>query len=119
MDIALQEENRLNKNALSKLLAFGIIPPDRELSDEQFKAYDEVLGSFSEPLSFDEAEQIIDFFSNDCDDLNWGLLHLIETVPYNDEEKYLSLIAKCTNAEWRELLIKRYNNAKTSQFNYL
>ncbi len=102
----------MNKTALNKLLALGKIPPDNQLSDEKFREYDEVLCSFSEALSWNEAEQIINFFSDDCDDLNWALLHLIETVPYNDEEKYLSLIAKVTNTEWREILEKRYNNAK-------
>lgn len=49
-------------------------------------------------------------FSDDCDDLNWGLLHLIESVPYSEVNRYKALISKCSNREFREIFEIRLNN---------
>lgn len=61
------------------------------------------------------AEQIITLFSDDCDDLNWGLLHAIESVDYSEDERYGELIAKCNNKEFREILEIRFQNYLNKQ----
>ena len=68
-----------------------------EMTDEQFKKYDCLLAMFEEDLSFEEAEQMIPLFSDDCDDLNWFLLHAIDSVPHAEVQNYKKLIAKCPN----------------------
>ena len=76
------------KEQVSKLIQMGVIPCDSELSNEKFKEYDELL-IFDETLSIDEAEAIVVLFSKDCDDLNWGLLHAVESAySENEIEKY-------------------------------
>ena len=49
-------------------------------------------------------------FSDDCDALNWGLLHLIETAPYENKSKYSEFIERCNNNELKELLKQRFEN---------
>ena len=101
-----------NEDALKEIIKLGKIPANSEITNELFKEYDAILCSFENGLNWTEAEAMIVFFSDDCDDLNWGLLHLIETVSYDDEEKYRKLIDKCNNDEWKEILEIRYNNWK-------
>ena len=94
-----------------KLVNLGKIPDDKDMSNEMFNKYDELI-QIDEPLTYEEAESIISLFSDDCYDLNWGLLHLIETVDIqNNEELYRSLISRCNNDEFREMFEMRLNNA--------
>lgn len=106
-----------NLKIIEKLLSKGKIPKDIEMTNEQFKEYDDLLASFEENLTFDEAEKLIDLFSDDCDDLNWFLLHAIESVPflYTEVEKYKVLISKCPNKEFREIFKIRLNNLLKKQ----
>lgn len=99
-----------NTEIIDRLLTLGKIPKDSEMTDEQFKKYDCLLAMFEEDLSFEEAEQMMTLFSDDCDDLNWFLLHIIESVPYAEVENYKKLIAKCPNEEFREIFEIRLNN---------
>lgn len=99
-----------NSEIIDRLLTFGKIPKDSEMTDEQFKKYDSLLAMFEDDLSFEEAEQMITLFSDDCDDLNWFLVHVIESVPQSEVENYKKLIAKCSNEEFREILEIRLNN---------
>lgn len=98
-----------NKERINRLVIMGKIPKDAEMTDQQFREYDELISLFEDSISYDEAEQLILLFSDDCDDLNWGLVHLIETVPFNEGEKYKQLITMCPNLEYREILEKRHN----------
>ena len=99
------------KENVTELVKLGKIPNDSDMSDELFNRYDELI-QVDEPLTFDEAELLITLFSDDCDDLNWGLLHTIETVfDADNTERYRTLISKCNNAEFREALETRLNNA--------
>lgn len=75
----------------------------------KFNKYDFLLQN-EEALTYEEAELIISMFSKDCEDLNWGLLHAIESVDLSDVERYKNLIAKCNNVEFREILEVRLNN---------
>ena len=97
------------KENVMRLVALGKIPNDNDMSDELFNQYDELI-QMDEPLTFEEAELLITLFSYDCDDLNCGLLHTIESVGCNNIERYRKLISKCNNPEFRETLEIRLNN---------
>lgn len=91
-----------------KLVKLGKIPNNDDMSDEVFKHYDELIQT-DEPLTFEEAELLITLFSDDCYDLNWGLLHTIESVEFHNTERYRELISKCNNPEFREMFEIRLN----------
>lgn len=97
------------KNNIIEFVKLGKIPNDKDMSNELFRQYDMLLQN-EEPLTYDEAELIIPMFSDDCDDLNWALLHAVESVDCYDTERYRTLIAKCNNIEFQEILEKRFNN---------
>ena len=98
------------KENVTNLVKLGKIPNDSDMSDELFNQYDELI-QIDEPLTIEEAELLITLFSDDCDDLNWGLLHTIETAFDADNiERYRALISKCNNAEFKEALETRLNN---------
>ena len=97
------------KKSITEFVELGKIPNDNDMTNELFNQYDLLLQN-EEPLTYDEAELIVSMFSDDCDDLNWALLHAIESVDFYDIERYTNLIAKCNNIEFREILEKRFNN---------
>ena len=97
------------KNSIKEFVKLCKIPNDDDMTNELFKQYDLLLQN-EEPLTYTEAELIISMFSDDCDDLNWTLLHAIESVDFYDVERYKKLIAKCNNIEFREILETRLNN---------
>ena len=97
------------KNNITEFIKLGKIPNDSDMTNDLFKQYDLLLQN-EETLTFDEAELIISMFSDDCDDLNWVLLHAIESVDFYDIERYKKLISKCNNIEFREILEIRLNN---------
>lgn len=59
------------QNNIKELIKLEPIPDNCEISDELFEQYDDLL-QFEYALSYEEAEQIIAFFSPNCDDLNWA-----------------------------------------------
>ena len=97
------------KNSITEFVKLGKISNDNDMTNELFNRYDLLL-QIEEPLVYEEAEMIISMFSDDCDDLNWALLHAIESVDFCDGERYKNLIAKCNNIEFREILEIRLNN---------
>ena len=97
------------KNNITEFVKLGKIPNDNDMTNELFNQYDLLLQN-EEPLTYDEAELIISMFSDDCDDLNWALLHAIESVDFYDVDRYTNLIEKCNNIEFREILEIRFNN---------
>ncbi|MBO5081727.1 MAG: hypothetical protein J6A80_07555 [Lachnospiraceae bacterium] len=97
------------KNNITEFIKLGKIPNDNDMTNELFRKYDLLLQN-EEPLTYDEAELVVSMFSDDCDDLNWALLHAIESVDYYDVERYKKLIAKCNNIEFKKLLEIRLNN---------
>ena len=99
-----------NAEIINRLITLGKIPNADKLSDEMFAEYDELIGLFAVPLSFEEAEKLMTLFADECDDLNWGLLHLIENVTYTDIERYRRLISKCPNEEFKETFAIRFDN---------
>lgn len=97
------------KENVMRLATLGKIPNYNDMSNELFNQYDKLI-QMEDALTFEEAEVLIMLFSDDCDDLNWGLLHAIESVDYNDIERYRELISKCNNPEFREILEIRLDN---------
>ncbi len=103
------------KENVIALLKLGKIPDSDKMSDELFGQYENLLQS-KEHLTFEEAESLIQLFSedsdsDDCWDLNWGLLHLIESVELGDNiEQYRNMIARCNNSNFREILTQRLDN---------
>lgn len=97
------------KNNIIEFVKLGKIPNDNDMTNELFKKYDLLLRT-EEPLTYEEAELVISMFSDDCDDLNWVLLNLIESVEFHDVERYKELIAKCNNIKFKEILEIRLNN---------
>lgn len=103
------------KENVKRLAELGRIPDSTDMNDELFNLYEELI-TVDEPLTFEEAELLITLFSeddsDDCYDLNWKLLHTIETVfSKSDIERYKTLISKCNNAEFKETLETRLNNS--------
>ena len=80
------------------------------MSYEEFRHYDKLL-QMEEALTLEEAELLITLFSDDCDDLNWGLLHAIENVAMQDLEKYRALISRCNNQEFAKIFEMRLTNS--------
>lgn len=98
------------QESVKALIALGKIPDDADMSDALFERYDSLLQSCN-PLSPEEAQALAPLFSDDCDDLNWGLLHLIETAAGCGAERYRTIISACGNAEFREMMEMRLNNS--------
>lgn len=100
----------MNKQ-ISRLIRMGKIPDDENMSDDLFNKYDELI-QIEEDITWEEAESIITLFSDDCDDLNWGLVHIIESVIKNKScaQKYKELINKCNSDEYKEILLVRLHN---------
>ncbi|MDE5569600.1 MAG: hypothetical protein K2I82_02970 [Ruminococcus sp.] len=95
---------------IEKIVRLGRIPKDDDMSDELFNEYDSLI-QIDYDLSYEEAECLVTLFSDDCYDLNWDLLHTIETVFSSiDTERYRSLIEKCNNEEFRKILCIRLQN---------
>ena len=61
-------------------------------------------------LTYEYAKHLIGLFADDNLDLNWELLHLIESVDYTDAARYRELIAGCNNDEFKEILMIQMNN---------
>ena len=49
------------KNRIQKLIQLGPIPSNKEMNDELFMTYDDLLQT-EEPITLEETGQIIDFF---------------------------------------------------------
>ncbi len=98
------------REQVKELLKMGKIPRDDEMSDELFNKYDELI-QIDEPLTCEEAEILVKLFSDDCPDLNWGLIHKVESVFDSCSDKeYRNIIMQCNNEEYRELMCTRLDN---------
>lgn len=96
--------------------------PNESINDtdeiiEVIRSYDDLLGQIQLPISFDEAEVLVQIFpESSFYDLQWDLLKLVESViPIVDGDKFIQLINACPSQEWKDVLNIRYNNYKKSQ----
>jgi len=90
--------------------------PNESINDpdnivEVIRSYDELLKRIQLPISFDEAEVLVQIFpESSFYDLQWDLLKLVESViRIDDGDKYIQLINACPSQEWKGVLkiIKR------------
>lgn len=106
------------RTEIVKLRELGRMPnetlDDDESIDLLIEKYGELLDNIEKPLSYDEATVLISFFpENAFYDLQWELLHLIESVYSNSsDEEYIKLIEKCPSKEWQDILLMRFANIK-------
>ena len=106
------------RTQLAELLRLGKIPDDDKLSDTLFQKYENLFSGFASPVTWEEAELLVTLFSEENLDFNWnldwGLLHLIETVPLRNTpeaiQKYETLIARCSNTEFQSIMKTRLAN---------
>lgn len=96
--------------------------PNESINDtneiiEVIRSYDDLLAQIQLPISFDEAEVLVQIFpESSFYDLQWDLLKLVESVILIEEgDKYIQLINTCPSQEWKELLNSRYKNYKKTQ----
>ena len=76
--------------------------PNESINDpdnivEVIRSYDELLKRIQLPISFDEAEVLVQIFpESSFYDLQWDLLKLVESViRIDDGDKYIQLINAC------------------------
>jgi hypothetical protein len=102
--IELQEMGRMPNETLN----------DDPSVDNIIEQYDELLESIEKPISWDEGEILIKLFpDNAFYDLQWTLLHLIESLfKVIEIENYENLIEKCPCTEWKETMRIRLENGK-------
>lgn len=93
--------------------------PNESLNDDPsvdniIEQYDQLLESIEKPISLNEGEILIKLFpENAFYDLQWTLLHLIESLfKVIEIENYENLIEKCPSNEWKETLKVRLENGK-------
>ena len=80
----------------------------------------EVIRSYELPISFDEAEVLVQIFpESSFYDLQWDLLKLGESViRIDDGDKYIQLINACPSQEWKGVLNIRYKNYKKENMEF-
>lgn len=88
------------------LLKLGPLPDEsEEIADGVLEAYESIFPIVNQPVSFEEAEQLIMLFPPvSCYGLDWTLLHLIESTP---GWPIRPIIEKCPSIEWRKQLLER------------
>ena len=96
--------------------------PNESINDtdeiiEVIRSYDDLLEQIQLPISFDEAEVLVQIFTDSSFyDLQWDLLKLVESVIRIDNgDKYIQLINACPSQEWKDVLNIRYKNYKKLQ----
>ncbi len=97
------------RDIIVELVSLGKIPSNDDISDELFNKYDKLIEE-AEPLTYDEAENLIVLFSDNCFYLNEQLFMLIESVDYQDIDRYKKLISKCNSNYYKELFEARHNH---------
>lgn len=109
------------RNEIIQLKDLGRMPNesinDTDSIIEVIHSYDDLLEQIQLPISFDEAEVLVQIFpESSFYDLQWSLLKLVESViRIDDGDKYIHLINTCPSQEWRDVLNARYKNYKKEQ----
>ena len=99
--------------------------PNESINDpdnivEVIRSYDELLKRIQLPISFDEAEVLVQIFpESSFYDLQWDLLKLGESViRIDDGDKYIQLINACPSQELKGVLYIRYKNYKKENMEF-
>lgn len=112
------------RNEILQLKDLGRMP-NESINDpdnivEVIRSYDELLERIQLPISFDEAEVLVQIFpESSFYDLQWDLLKLVESViRIDDGDKYIQLINTCPSQEWKGVLNIRYKNYKKENMEF-
>ena len=103
---------------IEKLAQLGRMPnegiDDDESVDAIVEEYSELIEVIIPPLTFEEGQVLVRLFpETSFYDLQWDLLHLVETLYTNaGMEKYEAMIEKCQSTEWRETMEIRLSNGE-------
>lgn len=99
------------QEAVKKLILMGQMPSDNEkISDERIDDYQNLLEEIDEPITIEEAENLVHLFpETSLFKLEWTLLHIVESIE-TDDFSYRKIIDRCPSKEWREILSKRCEN---------
>ena len=101
------------REQIRELEKLGQMPDDSSNEDPSIDVmidqYEELLGSISKPITFEEGEILIKLFPETTFyGLEWTLLHLIESLfKQIDFDKYENLLKKCPSIQWKETLLDR------------
>lgn len=100
------------QRAIVELKNLGQMPDsmESEPSKEIVERYEELLTKVKTPLSQEEVEELINLFpESSMYEVEWSLLHLIETYAHSNIN-YRQLIQSCPSEEWRETMTIRLDN---------
>lgn len=97
------------QEAIKELLKLGQIPTYQNSTEEILNQYADLLAGVKRPVSEEEAKALITLFSpDDAGELNWVIIHLVETAPNWPPQAFLeaqpysigieTLIKSCKNA---------------------
>lgn len=111
------------RSEILTLQKMGQIPneeADDYLNDEIInlaETYRTLLEAIQKPQNIAEAEVLISLFPKDYFfDLEWDLLHCVETIYATiSEEECLRIIQQCPSKKWKYILLKRLQNGKNKQ----
>jgi len=97
------------RNQVLELKKMGRMPDESydNIDVEIIDKYDELIETIVKPITKEEAEELILLFPEfGLYGVQWGLLHLIESLEI-DRIEYLKIIKQCPSKEWRDMLINR------------
>lgn len=97
---------------IEELRKLGQIPDEDDMDEELFWKYHNLIDDCEE-LSVEDAKFLATIFSDECHNLNWTLLHKIETM-YKKVEvtEYIEILEEITNIEFSDLMFDRLENAR-------
>jgi len=93
------------RDIIRELIRLGPIPSYSEATSEILDQYSDLLESIEKPVTDEEAKELIILFSpDDAGDLNYAIIHLVETSPNWPLQDFLT---NQPNSEFVEVLINR------------
>lgn len=96
---------------IEELKKMGQIPDEDDMDEDLFWKYHNAIDNCDD-MSVEDAKILATIFSDDCHNLNWTLLHKIETMYRKvDIMEYVDILNEITNEEFGEMMFNRLNNA--------
>lgn len=102
----------INKHFIHRLSQLGALPAENAIESETFdyKAFDEILQQFQEPLPKEEALELFSYsppINCGAFGVEWSLVHLIETLSLKDLQE---IIPNAKQREVKSLIQQRLDN---------
>ncbi len=98
------------QNPIAELAKLGQMPDSLagDPSSEIVGRYDDLLSKVKTALTQEEVKVLISIFPKETMyEVEWSLLHLVETYSGAD---YRELISECPSEEWRDTMIHRLDS---------